>query len=74
MPVPRGQVVNDPRLIALLTFIGSRLDDVANDISFGAVQLPEIGSDERDDWETGYLTALNDIVAFVTCLQSSAAA
>ncbi|HEY5027042.1 MAG TPA: hypothetical protein VIK39_01415 [Candidatus Angelobacter sp.] len=74
MPIPRGQIVHDPRLVALLSFIGSRLDDIVNGISFDAVQLPEMESDERADWERGYLTALNDIVVFVTCFQSSAAA
>jgi hypothetical protein len=74
MPIPRGQAVNDPRLLALLVFIGSCLDDIATGTSIDAGKLPAIGSEERDEWEEGYLTALNDIVVFIQCLQSSAAA
>ena len=74
MSIPNGQMVSDQSLVALMEFIGGRLDNISSGISVNEGRLLENGSVERDDWEEGYLSALKDIVVFIQCLHSSAAA
>lgn len=74
MSIPNGQMVGDQSLVALMEFIGGRLDNISSGISVNEGRPLESGSVERDDWEEGYLSALKDIIVFVQCLQSSAAA
>jgi hypothetical protein len=74
MSIPNGQMVGDQSLVALMEFIGARLDNISSGISVNEGRPLESGSVERDDWEEGYLSALKDIIVFVQCLQSSAAA
>jgi hypothetical protein len=74
MPIPRGQIVDDPRWFALMGFIGCRLDDIGRGTRVNTEEFPEKISQERDDWEEGYLTALKEIVLFIQCLQPVAAA
>jgi hypothetical protein len=74
MSIPKCQMVSDQRLVALMVFIGGRLDNISKGMSVNEGSLLESGSEERDDWEEGYLSALKDIIVFVQCLHSSAAA
>jgi hypothetical protein len=69
-------MIGDQGLVGLLEFIGNRLEEIGNgkeinDIRMDAGSPLETGSEE---WDEGYLAALNDIVAFIQDQNSKAAA
>jgi hypothetical protein len=74
VPILRAQIMDDPRWFALMGFIGCRLDDIGRGISVNSEEFRDKISQEQDDWEEGYLTALKEIVLFIQCLQPVAAA
>jgi hypothetical protein len=73
------QMMGDQGLVGLLEFIGSRLEEIGNGKEVNGIRVDagshlETGSEEQDEWDEGYLTALNDIVVFIQGLHSRAAA
>jgi hypothetical protein len=79
MSISGIQMASDQRLMEIIQFIGCRLEAIGSGVEPqgpGAHRskslVPE--SDELEDWDEGYLAALNDIVVFIQGLDSSAAA
>jgi len=73
------QMASDQVFVGLIEFIGNRLQEISTgmetDHNNVDVRLTlESESYERDQWDEGYLAALNDIVVFIQGLDSRAAA
>jgi hypothetical protein len=79
MSISGIQMASDQRLMEIIKFIGCRLEEIGNGMesqglgSYAGKSLA-IESGELEDWDEGYLAALNDIVVFIQSLDSSAAA
>jgi hypothetical protein len=79
MSIPRVLLVDRRwgELIQVIEFISSRLEEIGierNLIQPNTERNPEQGSVHADDWDDGYLTALNDMVCFIQGLHSRSAA
>jgi hypothetical protein len=77
MPIPGVLLVDRQwgELVQVIEFISSRLDEMGTENN-----LLQADSEKRpepvhgEDWEQGYLTALNDMVGFIQGLHSKNAA
>jgi hypothetical protein len=79
MPIPRVLLVDRQwgELVQVIEFISSRLDEIGvehNLIQPDSEKYAEQDPVHGDDWDQGYLTALNDMVCFIQRLHSKSAA
>jgi hypothetical protein len=79
MPIPGVLLVDRQwgELVQVIEFISSRLDEIGienNLIQSDSEKYAEQDPIHADDWEDGYLTALNDMVCFIQRLHSKNAA
>ncbi len=79
MSIPRVLLIDRRwgELAQVIEFITSRLEEIEieeNLIQPGTPKNAEQGSVHSDDWDEGYLTALNDMVCFIQRLHSRSAA
>src|ERR1700681_4576567 len=79
MSISEIQIPSDQRLIKIINFIGCRLDEIGSAVESKGLGVYLSGSlsiepDNLEDWDEGYLAALNDLVVFIQGMDSSAAA
>jgi hypothetical protein len=79
MTISGMQMASDQRLMEIIKFIGCRLEAIGSGmesqgLGAHAGKSLAIESDDLEDWDEGYLAALNDLVVFIQSLDSSAAA